>query len=91
MHQGVGAPQTDIDVLSAWQHVAELLGKSEKMEDRDLGREAANFMGSMQTVARARYLFRQRRNELERENERREALLRGKALHPEHQGRSRER
>jgi hypothetical protein len=92
MRPSEGANQTEHDVLAAWQHVAEALGNSETIEDRDLGLQAADFTRSMQTVARATFQFRQRRKQLELEHERQATLSRGKGKIPEEskeRGRSR--
>ena len=90
MHPGPGARRTEHDVLEAWQNVAQALSISENSEDRDLGREIANFKGNLQTVARATYLSQQRKKQIEREKERlekerRDRLAPTRQVQPERQ------
>jgi hypothetical protein len=80
---GIAAQRTEHEVLTAWQHVAEALRNSSNIEDRDLGRQVANFKGSMQTVARAVSQWRRRRKEIDRETDRQEQRLREQGMNPE--------
>jgi hypothetical protein len=91
MNPGANAQRTEAKVLDAWNQVAGALRNSESIEDRDLGREAAEYIGSMQTVARARFKSNQRSRALNQVHERRNLPSRAKEVNREIQERSRGR
>lgn len=91
LQPGAGARRTEHEVLEAWQNVAQALRSSADAEDRDLGRQIANFKADMQTVTRARNEMRQRKKKIALEVDRQELFSTARQPNPERQGPSRGR
>ena len=72
--QSAQSRTTKHEVLVAWQNVAEALGQSDNIEDRDLGRQIADFKDDMPTVLRARNEWRAHRKQIDRQSDRQQSL-----------------
>ena len=91
MNPSPGARRTEHEVLEAWQNVAQALCNSENAQDQDLGRQIADFKSGMQSVARATYLTRQHKRQIEWEVIQQELLAIARTIQQARQGPSLER